>query len=134
MAISIKAVAIDGDSPWPSGVRSNSSAAMGIPRQVVTNTRSSHTGLRINSRPSLLVDGAPTPSSPETVPVKSTSTWDWRVLLTLLMQSASAEGLVQGRTGTFGELLLVVLGEMASAAKAKVLSHLCDRVEPSGVA
>ena len=88
----------------------------------------------LTARPSRLVDGAPTPSSPEIVPVKLTSTWDWRVLLTLLMQTASAEGLVQGRTWTFGEQLLVVLGEMASAAKAKVLSHLCDRVDPSGVA
>ena len=45
-----------GESPWPSGVRSNSSAATGMPRQVVSNTRSSQPGLCF-SRPNAMAGG-----------------------------------------------------------------------------
>ena len=56
MAINIKAVAMAGESPWPSGERNNSSAATGMPTQVVSNTRSSHAGLLVKS-PTFTVGG-----------------------------------------------------------------------------
>ena len=45
IAINIKAVAMAGESPCPRGERSNSSAATGMPTHVVSNTRSSQSGL-----------------------------------------------------------------------------------------
>ncbi|QNI49110.1 hypothetical protein SynA1560_02468 [Synechococcus sp. A15-60] len=47
------------------------------------------------------------------------------MLRALLSQSALAQGLAQRRTGAFSEQLLIGLGEVASAAKAKVLWLHC---------